>query len=414
MPIFRYEAINPAGKLITGTHSASLVHDVEQWLEQNNMSPVSIEVTAESTSKGIGQSEAQHITWLQKLQGVSLDDLILFCRQTATLLGAGVDLLQSLRVIARQIKHPILKEIINQVGANIQQGAGLSESFKKYPKIFSPLFINIVLIGEESGNLDQSFTYLASLYENEKSIKEQIKTATRYPKIVITAICGAIFFLMSFVVPKFISLFENANVALPLATRILIGISNFFTANTLAIVCGVTGLILLYRFALNYRNVVMIRDQLLLRIPILGPLSVKIYMSRFCRVFSVLTKSGINIIHTLEMSAAALENMVLFSVLDKVRGEVEKGTNLYQAMNRYPVFPAMVIEMVSVGEEAGSLDEMMAKVADYYEVETNYTIRNLSTLIEPILLLFMGVMVGFIALAIFTPMWDMMNVARGG
>jgi type II secretory pathway component PulF len=157
----------------------------------------------------------------------------------------------------------------------------------------------------------------------------------------------------------------------------------------------------------------MTRDRLHLKIPVLGELSIKIYMSRFCRVFSVLTESGINIIRSLELSAAALENLVLVSMLDEVRREVEKGTDLNHAMSQHSLFPAMVIQMVTVGEESGQLDTMMGKVADYYEVETDYTIRNLSTLIEPILLLFMGVMVGFIALAIFMPMWDMMNVARG-
>ncbi len=312
-----------------------------------------------------------------------------------------------------QIQQPRLKEILKEISVKIEKGASLSESFGRYPQVFSPLFRNIVRIGEETGNLDRSFNYLALLYENEKSIRERIKMATRYPKIVIGAITCAVFFLMTFVVPKFIVLFKNSRVELPLPTWILINISGFFSNHFFLILLVIVGLILLYHFGLNYPDFVMTRDRLHLKIPVLGELSIKIYMSRFCRVFSVLTESGINIIRSLELSTAALENRVLVSMLDEVRREVEKGTDLNHAMSQHSLFPAMVIQMVTVGEESGQLDTMMGKVADYYEVETDYTIKNLSTLIEPILLLLMGVMVGFIALAIFMPMWDMMNVARG-
>jgi MSHA biogenesis protein MshG len=348
------------------------------------------------------------------LQAVSIDDRILFCRQLATLLTAGVDLLQSLTIITRQIQHPRLKEILAEISSSIEKGSSLSDSFAVYPKIFNPLFINIIRIGEESGGLDTSFQYLGELYENEKSIRERIKMATRYPKIVITALSCAMLFLMSFVVPKFVSVFDNAKVELPIATRILISLSDFFASYFVLIILSAGALAVAYRYALRNRKFVMARDRLALKIPILGDLAVKIYMSRFCRVFSILTSSGINIIKTLKLSTAALENLVLVAMLDDVRNEVEKGTDLYQAMTLHEHFPEMVVQMVTVGEESGKLDEMMGKVADYYEVETDYTIKNLSSLIEPILLLLMGIMVGFIALAIFTPMWDMMNVAKGG
>ena len=412
MPVFRFKAVDQAGVITSGTHSARFTPEVEEWLLQNHLSPVSIEIAPDQADEASRQP-AEKTGWLDTFKKVRLDDLILFCRQTATLVGAGVDLLQCLTVIARQIQQPRLKQILKEISVKIEQGASLSESFSQYPKVFSPLFRNIVRIGEESGNLDRSFNYLAILYENEKSIRERIKMATRYPKIVIGAITCAIFFLMTFVVPKFIVLFKNARVELPIPTRILINISGFFSNHSFLIMLGIIGLILLYRFGLNYPDFVMARDRLHLKMPVLGELSIKIYMSRFCRVFSVLTESGINIIRSLELASAALENLVLVTMLDEVKREVEKGTDLNHAMSKHSLFPQMVIQMVTVGEESGQLDTMMGKVSDYYEVETDYTIRNLSTLIEPMLLLFMGVMVGFIALAIFMPMWDMMNVARG-
>jgi MSHA biogenesis protein MshG len=284
----------------------------------------------------------------------------------------------------------------------------------RQPKVFNVLFYNIVKVGEETGSLDKAFAYLASLHENEKAIKERIKSATRYPKFVIIAITGAVFFLMSFVVPKFAKLFAAAKVELPLATRILMGVSTFFADNTLGIVGAALVLFIAYRLALGAPEFVLFRDRLLLRVPIFGPLTTKIYMARFCRVFSILTTSGIDIIKTLQLSANALENRILFQMVGEITNEVEEGVNLHEAMAKHQEIPPMVPQMIAVGEQSGRLDEMMEKVADYYDMESDYTIRNLSTLIEPILLLVLGVMVGLIALAIFTPMWDMLQVVRGG
>jgi type II secretory pathway component PulF len=168
----------------------------------------------------------------------------------------------------------------------------------------------------------------------------------------------------------------------------------------------------MYRLSLNYEKVVEFRDRLLLKVPVFGDLSVKIYMSRFCRVFAVLTKSGINIIKTLQLSATALDNLVLFKTLEQVISDVEEGMEIQASIGKFAVFPPMVVQMVAVGEESGRLDEMMDKVADYFDTETNYTIKNLATMIEPFLLLFLGMMVAFIALSIFMPMWNIMSVMR--
>ena len=414
MAHFQYEAINQDGQIVTGSHSAELIQEVEKWLSNQHLSPINITLSSSDSDTSAAQSLPERTSFLDKFRGITIDDLILFCRQTATMLDAGIGILQCLTIMAKQVSNPTLKEIIKGISQGIERGDDLSSAFARHPKVFNPLFINIINIGEESGTLDNSFNYLAGLYENEKSIKERIKAATRYPKIVITALFGAVFFLMSFVVPKFVTLFEKSSVALPFATRLLIAISNFFSNNYLVIIIAVISLIALYRFGLNYREFILARDTFLIKLPIFGELYIKIYMARFCRVFSVLTKSGIDLIKTLNLSTAALGNLVLQDLFVEVRDDVEKGTNLHESMVRHKQFPEMVVQMVTVGEESGQLDTMMGKVSDYYEIETDYTIKNLSTMLEPILLLFMGVMVGFIALAIFTPMWDMMSVVRGG
>jgi type II secretory pathway component PulF len=415
MPVFHYEAIDATGKIKSGTYAGDIIQNVETWLIKNGLSPIDIRIVSEKDRDGSADRylKDQKASFFEKIQGVKLDDLILLCNQVATMLNAGVDVLQTFKIMAVQLSNPYLRQIMLQITDSIESGDNLSDSFSRYPRVFNQLFQNVIRIGEESGNLDNSFSYLATLYENEKEINERIKEATRYPKIVITAIFAAVFFLMSFVVPKFVNLFSSSKVALPMPTRILITISNAFAHNWVLILFAIAICAICYKMALNYEEFVLNRDRLILRIPIFGNLSTKIYMARFCRVFSVLTKSGIDIIKTISLSATALENLVLFNMMKEVGEEVEEGVNLHEAMARHPQFPSMVVQMVAVGEESGQIDTMMAKVADYYDLETNYTIKNLSTLIEPILLLFLGVMVGFIALAIFLPMWNLMSVFKG-
>ena len=411
MPVFRYEAINAAGKMTSGKFTGEIVSEAERYLTSNGLSPVSIQIVVQEEAEkadGVGK-----ISFKERFLGVSLDDIILFCRQIATMLTAGVTILQSLRIMAKQVSNQFLRNIVVDLAESIESGAGLSDSFAKYPKVFGPLFQNVIRTGEESGSLDKSFSYLAILHENEKDINERIKAATRYPKIVLTAMFGAVFFLMSFVVPKFVNMFTKAGIDLPLPTRILITVSNLFANNFFIIILGIVTMVVMYRVCLNYEDFVYQRDKLILKIPIIGDLSTKIYMARFCRVFEVLISSGVDIIKTLHLSASALDNLVLFKLLGEVTEEVEEGVDLNTAMAKHDQFPAMVEQMIAVGEESGKLDTMMGKVADYYELETNYTIKNLSAMIEPVMLLFMGVLVGFIALAIFMPMWNMMNIVKG-
>jgi MSHA biogenesis protein MshG len=316
--------------------------------------------------------------------------------------------------MGRQTANPVLKNAIRDIALAIESGAGLHEAMAAFPDIFDQLFINVVTIGEESGNLDQAFLYLAELLENEKAVREKIRSATRYPKIVVTAIFIAVFILMSFVVPKFASLYAASHVALPLPTRILLGISGFFAAHYKAIAAAVVLAVFGFRELKKRPESRIVLDRLVLRVPVFGDLAVKIYMSRFCRVFALLTKSGIDVIKTLTLSAAALDNMVLRERLRRITADVREGSDLFSAFSRHEVFPEMVSQMLAIGEESGRTDTMMSKVADYYDMDTDYTIKNLATLIEPFLLLFLGVMVAFIALSIFLPIWNLMSVMRGG
>ncbi len=300
------------------------------------------------------------------------------------------------------------------MGDGVRRGDGLIDAVASQGDIFDSVFVSLVRVGEESGNLPMCFNYLADLYENEKATSERIKSATRYPKIVITAVFLAVSFLMTFVVPKFVELFRSSRVELPWPTKILVAVSNFFSSHYLIIFGSVALGILAYRFAMKREGPRAIRDALLLKMPILGELSRKIYLSRYCRILAVLIRSGIDIIRTLELSADSIKNLVLREMALEVKEDVKVGVPLDEAMERQPHFTPLVIQMVSAGVESGQMDELLAKVADYYDMEADYTIKNLSTLIEPILLAVLGVIVGFIALAIFLPMWSMMDVMKGG
>ena len=408
MARFRFEAIDPAGRMRTGIHNAEVAAQVEEWLAAQGLVPVSIRAAA-------GESAAERGPGLiDRIRGVRLDDLILFTRQTATMIAAGVPILKSLEIMGRQTANPVLKKAIAEIAVAIEGGAALHEAMAAFPAVFNQLFINVVTIGEESGNLDTAFLYLAELLENEKAVREKVKSATRYPKIVVSAIFIAVFVLMSFVVPKFAQMYAAAKVPLPLPTRVLLAVSGFFAAHYRAIAAAALLAVFGTRELLKRPEARIVADRLLLRVPVFGELAIKIYMSRFCRVFALLTKSGIEVIKTLTLSAAALDNLVLQERLRQITAEVREGSDLFTAFSRHEVFPEMVSQMLAIGEESGRVDSMMAKVADYYDMDTDYTIRNLATLIEPFLLLFLGVMVAFIALSIFLPIWNLMSVMRGG
>ena len=410
MPIFSYSAVAPDGRVITGNLEGESMDEVEEWLTTRNLTPIEI-VLGRPEKEGTSSLLAKIN---ERLSTVTLEDKILLCRQITTLFGAGIPVIQVFDTLTKQLKNPRLKTIIETVKRDVEAGDGLSLAFSRHKKVFDDLFINLVRVGEESGTLEESFEYLSTLYENEKEVRERIKAATRYPKIVITALFLAISFLMTFVVPKFVTIFQNNRIELPLPTRILVAISGFFTQYYWVILLIIAAVYALYKWSMGHSRPREVRDRILLRLPIFGELYLKIYLARFCRVFSVLVRSGVEIIQTIDLSMGALQNVVLRRAMEEIRDEVRNGVGLDEAMGKHTVFTPLVLQMVAAGVESGQIDSLMGKVAEYYESEADYTIKNLSTLIEPLLLLFLGIIVGFIALAIFLPMWSMMDVVRGG
>ncbi|MFW8600217.1 type II secretion system F family protein [Desulfobacterota bacterium M19] len=413
MPNFKFEAIDNKGRTVSGIREAAGLNEIEEWLLNNGMSPIDIVVTQSGkVTADPADTAGAEFTFQGIFSKITIDEKIVLCRQIATMINAGVAVLQALEIITMQTTNPVLKKIILQVAEDIESGDNLSDSFAKFPRHFDTLFQNIIKVGEESGGLGISFEYLSQVFESEKEVTEKIKAATRYPKIVMTSIVGAVTFLMIFVVPKFMSMFKSSKVELPLPTKILIWVSNAFSNYSLLIIGILLVIVAAYQMALKSKDFVRIKDNLFLRIPVMGSLTVKIYMARFCRVFALLAKSGVDIIKTLDLSVTSINNLVIREIVDEVKVDVKDGKDLYESMARHPMFPPMVVQMVSIGEKSGTLSVMMDKVADFYDSETRYSIDNLSSLIEPVLLVVMGIIVGLLALAIYMPMWNMMKVMQ--
>ncbi len=405
MSTFSYKARDRVGKAITGTLDAPDANVARARLGEMGYIPITLkEGKAKAKEKGPA-------TGFLKPK-IRPKDIIIFTRQLATLFAAGIPLLRSIQALAEQIENKTLKEVLQKVTAEIQTGAAFSDALAKHPKAFSGIYVSMIRAGEASGTLEDILKRLALLAEHDAETKAKIKAATRYPKIVIGAMLVAIVILMKFVVPNFMQIFETVELELPLATRMLIKANYVFT-NYWYILFGGAG-ILFFAFSKFKKTKYGRRqmDALNLKIPIFGPIFLKVAMSVFTRTLSTLNRSGISIIKNLEICAEVVDNVIIAEVIDHLKENVKEGKSIASTMKESTIFPPMVIQMMSAGEESGELDDMLVKVSEYYDLEVDYAIGNISSLIEPVLLAFLGVVVLFLMLAIFMPMWDLVKLAQ--
>jgi len=343
---------------------------------------------------------------------VKLNELIVFTRQFATLFSAGVPIGVILERLSEQTVSVKLRDVVGVIKNDVNGGMSLSEAFSKHSKVFSPLYINMLRVGEESGTLDIVLDRLASILETELDTRNKIKTATRYPKMVISAIVVAFTIIITFVIPRFVSLFSHFGAQLPLPTRILIGINYVFHHFWWMVLIAVIALIFAYR---EYKKTEKGRyniDKYTLKIPIIGTLIHKIYVSRMIRILGLLYKSGIAIIDALKIVSNVTGNVIAKQAVEDIKKDVEGGATISVPFLKSAFFPNVVSDMVAVGEETGRLDEMLFKAADYYDEEIDYAIKNLSSAIEPILLVFIAGMVLLLALGVFLPMWNLIHVVH--
>ncbi|NQT55930.1 MAG: type II secretion system F family protein, partial [Desulfobacteraceae bacterium] len=398
MPIYKYKARDKFGKAVTGVMEALDSEMAASQVDDLGYIPVSIQEK---------KKDVISLDFLQRYIKVSVEDLILFSRQLSTLFSAGIPLLSGLNTLAEQTENKRMKETINTVRNDVEGGSSLSDALRKHPRVFSALYVGMIQAGETAGTLDEILDRLATITEHEKDTRARIKEATRYPKMVITAISAAFIVLVTFVIPKFATMFNKLGGTLPLPTRVMININHIIHHYWYLMVVVTAAIVLGFRWYTNTRSGRLKWDGLKLRIPVFGPLFLKIAMSRFTHILGMLMRSGVPILDILEITSATVDNTVIIQEIHKLRESVMEGSGLSQPLKKSGIFTPTVTQMISVGEQSGKLDEMMDKVSKYYDLEVEYTIKNLSTLIEPVLIVVIGGMVLFLALAIFLPMWDM-------
>ncbi len=403
MANYQYRARDKFGKPVSGLLAAESETVAANKLSQLGYVPISIRLT---------EKEQGLTNLFARFKKVKLADLNLFTRQFVTLLKAGLPISLSLQTLKEQATNKLLKDTIDKIIKDIEGGTSLSSALKMHPKIFNALYVNMVASGEAGGMLDEVLERLALLGEHDEQIRQRIRAATRYPIIVVIAIIIGFLILTTLVIPRFARLYSQFTTTLPLPTQILIGINYIVTKFWWLMILFTIAFIFGFKKFINIKRGRLWWDGFKLKVPILGPLVLKLSLSRFSRITGVLMRSGVPILNILELTSAGAGNVIISRVIDNIRINVTEGKGMVEPMRVSGIFPPIVIQMVSVGEKTGKLDELLIHVSNYYDSQVDYTINNFTSLIEPILIFFLGCGVLFMALGIFLPMWNLMALFR--
>lgn len=402
MPEFHYQARDNASKSYTGTTEAENQAEVAKYLIDQGLIPVKI------TEKAVSLRSLLKVE--VTVARVKTDDMTLFCRQMYSMVRAGVSLLDTLQKLAEATRSTRLREVIYSVQGEVARGRSLSDSIAHFPKIFPPTFISIIEAGEKSGQLENALLQLSDFFEREARMRKQIKTATRYPKLVIGALIAAFVVMNYLIIPAFVDMFKSMKMQLPLVTRILIATSNFMTHNGVWLALFLIALGFgVWRY-LKTEKGRYFWDRLKLKMPIFGPILQRAMMARFARTFTMMVRSGVPLVQGIHLLSNTMNNSYMKQEVNKMEVGIRHGDSLAKTLAASGVFTNIAVQMVSVGERSGSLDNMLEEVALYYEREVDYDLKKLGDMIEPILLLIMGGMVLVLALGIFLPMFNITNL----
>lgn len=406
MAVFEYYGRDAQGKSQRGKLSAASVSAVANQLLKHNIMPISIQEikSRRSLFKFLDKKLFPH--------KVKTEELIIFCRQMYTLTNAGVPILKGLARLKESVRSQALAEVLQGVLGTISSGQSFTAALRKYPEVFPPIFINTVDAGENGGQLEEAFSRLADYLELEARTAKQLKAAGRYPTIVFTVICIAFVVINFMVIPAFAKLFKQFGAQLPLPTRILIGTSNFLISHWLFLLILVIIFVVSIRYYVRTPQGGYLWDKYRLKIPILGPLSNRIILSRFARTFAMVIRSGVPLMHGIELVANAVGNDFVKGRVLTMGEAIEHGESITQTAIASGMFSPLVIQMLSVGEESGKVDTLLIQVAEFYEQEVDYDLKRLGELIEPIMLIMMACLVLILAMGVFLPMWDMATFAR--
>ncbi|MGK5061312.1 type II secretion system F family protein [Janthinobacterium sp. LB3P112] len=407
MPFFAYKARNASGELLTGVMEGADSGAVADQLFSTGATPVEILVTKKAATTGAD------IGWWQRLteKKVSSMDVQLFSRQLYTLLKAGVPIMRGLAGLQESAISPAFGRIIKDVRESLDAGRELSAAMARHPTVFTPFYLSMVRVGEMTGRLDEVFLRLFDHLEFDRDMRARVKSATRYPSFVIVAMLIAMVIVNMFVIPQFVKVFASFNAELPLMTRILIGTSAFMVNYWPVLLVVTIASIAAFRAWLRTIPGRYTWDRYKLRFPIAGKIILKGTMARFARSFALSSTSGVPIVQALTVVSQTVDNAYLCARVEQMRDGVERGDSILRTSVAAGVFTPVVLQMIAVGEESGSLDDLMDEIAQMYEREVDYELKTLSAQIEPILIAFLGAMVLVLALGIFLPVWDLGKVA---
>lgn len=397
MPKFSYTAVGPDGKKETSTIEAASLMAAGHLLKEQGLMPMEVEETKENSA----------LTFLRGFSSVPLKQKIVFIQNLQIMLKSGIAAPRALKIIARQTKNRKFKTILEDVGASVEQGKNLHEAMGKYPNVFSHIFITMVKVGELSGNLEKSLEYLGIQLEREADLKSKTLGAMIYPSVIVGAMLIIGVLMSIFVLPKLLSTFTEMGAALPLQTRIVIAVVNFMSGNAILVIGAIIVVVIGFIFGLRTKQGQRALDWFLLHFPVLSSIVKKINLARFSRVLSSMMKSGIAIVEALEVTAESLGNAYYREIIESVSEKVRLGKPLTESLqDREKLFPFIIVQMLEVGEETGTLETIMEQLAVHYEAEVDTTLRNLSSIIEPLLLLIIGGVVGLLAVALIGPIYN--------
>lgn len=402
MATFAYVAKDKTGKEVKGTQDASNKDALIKNLRAKGLMVASVQ-----EEKAV--AKAKQKTGGFRLFGgkVALKDLSIFCRQFATMINAGVSLVRCLDVLEQQTSSARLKEIIRDIEAEVQGGATLSRSMAKFPRVFTNLTTGLVRAGEVGGVLDETLDRLAGFLEKDMELRRKVKSSMTYPVLVMVVAVGIVTFLVTFILPKFISLFKELGMTddkFPLPTLMLMRTSQFMTSKWYIMVIIIVAMTIATNRIRATKTGRRYFDILRLKAPVFGPLTHKICIARFARTFSTLLSSGVPILQAMETVAGTVDNDVISDAILMSRAAIREGDTIADPLAASKMFPPMVVQMITIGEETGQLDSMLSKVADFYESEVDAALESLTSALEPVLIVFLGVVVGFIVVAMFLPL----------
>ena len=395
MAKFKYRVMNSDGEKINGTHEANSREEVIDFISGNGYYPLLVEEVKESKNIKFSFNEK-----------VKIKDLAIFCRQFYTMLDAGVPILTCLKILSEQVENKKLKEALMQVNEDVETGEILSNAMRKHKDVFPDLLISLTASGEASGSLDSVMLRMATNYEKENKINNKVKSAMIYPIVLGCVAIIAVVFILVYVMPTFMDIFEGNGTQLPWSTRFLLGLSSSIQNNWIIILFFIIVAGLSLKIFLKTEQGILIVSRLKLKLPVLKKLNEMMIVSRFTRTLSILMASGLPLIKALEIVSEVVGNRIVESAMIQIKDNVMRGESLYSSMKESDMFPSMLYSMIKVGEETGSLDDILNKTADFYDEELESTIQASVALLEPILIVVMGLVIGFIVISIMLPMFD--------